>query len=34
MEQPDANRNLLISKVLEFLLNRVSIIRIDLANRR
>ncbi len=34
MEQPDANRNLLISKALEFMLNRVSIIRIDLANSR
>jgi hypothetical protein len=34
MEQPDANRNLLFSKTLEFMLDRVNIIRIDLANKR
>jgi hypothetical protein len=34
MEQPDANRNLFFSKALEFMLDRVNIIRIDLANSR
>jgi hypothetical protein len=34
MEQPDANRGLLFSKALKFMLDRVNITRIDLANNR